>query len=195
LYFYCLYSPNTSSNFTTEEMWQGTDSDPYGDYWVETGGAYGYPKGDSRYWFWADERPGYGYSEHDLSSPAADLETVYSTLLAYEGSDSWNVYVNGSEVGHSVDNPPYGYYLSAGTEITAASGARSVGHDNYLAWYDTSDNLHYGWYSGNNHAYAEDLGAGGLTQGAVTTTELVDSSNGFSYGMVKWTTSGSYDSC
>ena len=62
VYLYCLYRPNTSQNFTTEEMWQGTNSDPSRSSWIETGAAYGYPQGDTCDWYWADKPPGSPYA-------------------------------------------------------------------------------------------------------------------------------------
>ena len=187
--FTCLYSPNTSSNFTNEELWEGTAGSLglLEGYWVETGGAYGYPNGNTRYWFWADNRMGYGYTEHVHLSQTAKLNTDYDVVIYYAGNNDWIGTVNGNQVMESVDNGPDSWFLNVGTEITAASGARSVGSASFLGWQGqgTGDG-YYPWDNEptNSYSYTEDVGAGGLPTGAVTTTSWVEP-----YSQVQWATS------
>lgn len=114
----------TSSNFVTEEMWLFTD-DSFSSYWVETGMAYGAPQGSTRYWFWADNRPGGGYHEHDLSIPIT-LGTTYDDYITWAGNDSWQVRRGSSVLGVSTANPGPSHAGNAGEELTANSGAGSA---------------------------------------------------------------------
>jgi hypothetical protein len=66
--FHCLYDGSPSNSFTDEELWNGTDNSGNLAYWVEVGGAYGYPNGATRYWFWADNRPNGGSYHEPFSS-------------------------------------------------------------------------------------------------------------------------------
>jgi hypothetical protein len=142
--FSCLYSPSTSTNFSNDEMWNGTDNSGGGSYWVEEGGSYGYPQGNNRYWFWADNRPSYGYYEHDSADGSAVLNTSYDIEFTYNGSNQWIVWWKGSELGKSTSNPPNGEYLQAGGEHTSSSG-RTVGTASSLSWTNQSYGVHGGW--------------------------------------------------
>jgi hypothetical protein len=145
LNFSCLYSPNPTTNFADDEMWQGTDSSGSGGYWVEQGGSYGAPVGASRYWFWADNTPSFGYQEHDSAAGSASLNTNYDVEFDYNGSNEWLVWHQGSILGTSTSNPPNGNYLQAGGEHTDVANGRTVGSVSSLAWYDTSFSGHSGW--------------------------------------------------
>lgn len=143
--FSCLYSPDTSSNFSDDEMWNGTDNSGDGSYWVEEGGSYGYPQGDNRYWFWADGRPnGGGYHEHDSADGSASLNTSYQIAFTYNGSNQWIVWHLGNVLGTSTSNPPDGEFLQAGGEHTSSSG-RTVGTASGLSWTNTSYGVHSDW--------------------------------------------------
>jgi hypothetical protein len=116
---------STSSNFVTEEMWLATNNGS-GNYWVETGMAYGAPQGSTRYWFWADNRPnGGGYHEHDLSISTA-FGTTYDDYITWVGNNSWQVRRGSSTLGTSTANPGPSHGGNAGEELTANSGAGSA---------------------------------------------------------------------
>lgn len=140
--FHCLYSGNAGTEFTNEEFWQATDNSTNLKYWVESGGRYGWPNGDARSWFWADNRPNFGYSQH-FPSGGVSLDTNYGFEIYYDGSDNWVIVGPGWSYS-SVNNPPSGASLEAGTEITNDS-ARSVGNMSSMYYLDTSGNRHNGW--------------------------------------------------
>jgi hypothetical protein len=143
IYFDCLYSGSPSTNFTDEELWQGTDSSSGLSDWVELGGSYGWPNGASRYWFWADNRPnGGGYHAH-YPGGSLSLDVYYPIEVVYDGSSKWSV-LGPSWSATSISNPPSGKALETGAEITDNT-AHAVGRINSLYYFDTSDNSISGW--------------------------------------------------
>jgi hypothetical protein len=143
IYFNCLYSANPSTNFTDEELWQGTDnSTGLGD-WVELGGTYGWPNGATRYWFWADNRPnGGGYHAH-YPGGALNLDASYGIEVVYDGSNEWAA-LGPTWSGTSTANPPSGKAMETGAEITDNT-AHAVGHISSLYRFDTSYDTIGGW--------------------------------------------------
>src|SRR5581483_6362621 len=139
---HCLKVNNTSY-FATDELWV---ADSTGSYWTEEGMAYGAPRTD-RYWFWADQRPGHPYSEHDRPDLPHALDTDYSATIEYAGTDgNWNVYQNdGTPIGTSTSNfsPPSGW-LDAGSESTAATQHVDAKVKSLL-WKGTNDAWNTGW--------------------------------------------------
>jgi hypothetical protein len=145
----CLLSPEPQKNFTTQEMWQGTNNSLTGSDWVEQGASYGYPRGGHWYWFWADRTPVHGYREHDLQFPAVAFHVPYSIEIFYNWGagvppHTWSVEENTLLIGVSKDNPSPGRYLAAGTELTNRGG-KSKGIITSLAWLDTHHARHLGW--------------------------------------------------
>jgi hypothetical protein len=124
-------------------MWQGTDSNTNLGYWVELGAAYGNPQGAKRYWYWADNRPGGGYHEHDQVGQPLSLNTTYSLEVVFSSGSTWDV-LGPFPFATSTGSPPHGSALEAGTEITS-NGPRSVGHISSLEYFDTSFGIHDGW--------------------------------------------------
>lgn len=122
----CLGPENapTGSNFVTEEEWLGTDNTAGSD-WVEVGMAYGFPKGSTRYFYWADKRPSHAYSEHDLTI-SASLHTNYVDEITWAGSSSWRVYRGSTELGKSTLNPGSSLWESTGEETTSAKAAAAA---------------------------------------------------------------------
>lgn len=119
----CLGPMNapTSRNFVTEEQWLTTAENTVGNYWVELGMAYGAPQGSSRYFFWADQRPGGGYHEHDLSI-SANFHQDYGDEIEYAGNNSWTVSRDGTVLGTSTHNIGPSYSANTGEELTANTG-------------------------------------------------------------------------
>jgi hypothetical protein len=143
IYFGCLYSANPSTNFTDEEMWQGTDNSTGLGYWVELGGSYGWPNGATRYWFWADNRPnGGGYHAH-YPGGTLSLGVYYGLEVIYDGANKWTA-LGPAWSGTSTGNPASGRALEAGAEITD-NVAHAVGHVNVLYRFDTSYDTIRGW--------------------------------------------------
>jgi hypothetical protein len=157
IYFHCLYDGSPSNSFTDEEMWNGTNNSGNLAYWVEAGGAYGYPNGATRYWFWADNRPNGGLYHEHYPGGSISLNTFYKIEFLFEGSNTWNVMGPGWSQ-NSTSNPPAGKSLEAGTELES-NDARSVGKIDSLEWFDTSYGSHAGW----SGATLKDIGPGDYT--------------------------------
>jgi hypothetical protein len=146
----CLRTPNgTGSDFITAEYWVGTNNDPNGQTWIEQGMAYGNPVGAQHYWYWADERPGHPYAEHDQLGLSANTNTDYQSSIHYIGNNQWNVLRGGNTEGMSVANPPNSNFLQAGVEMTNGN-AFVDGIAKSLAYYKTDDTVHSGWNSGDH---------------------------------------------
>jgi hypothetical protein len=143
IYFNCLYSADPSSDFTDEELWQGTDNSTGLDYWVELGGTYGWPNGGSRYWFWADNRPnGGGYHAH-YPGGTLSLDTTYFVGVTWAGNNRWDVQ-GPTWSALSTNNPFSGRAMETGAEITNNT-AHAVGNIQDLYYLDTAGDLHSGW--------------------------------------------------
>ena len=143
----CLHVNNTSNNFITFEAWLGKNG-----YWVEEGMAHGNPRTD-RYWFWADFRPGWGYSEHDRPDLPHALGTDYTIGLWKHGvaDTSWYVYQNSSYVGTSTDN--FGgssNRTDSGSEtVYMSTNTRTNGRAKELQWRGGQGSWNDGWDHAN----------------------------------------------
>jgi hypothetical protein len=143
LYLNCLYSGNPGTDFTDEELWQGTDNSTGLNYWVELGGTYGWPDGASRYWFWADNRPnGGGYHAH-YPGGTLSLGTSYRVGVTWAGNNRWAVQ-GPSWSAVSTGNPFSGRAMETGAEITDNT-AHAVGNIQDLYYLDTAGDLNAGW--------------------------------------------------
>jgi hypothetical protein len=161
----CLWVGDPSTDFVDQEIWQGTDSAPYADYWVEAGETYGNPNGGVRSWFWARNRPGSnGYAQF-FPSGTVNLSTSYEFQFSWvSGTNEWQVTAPWG-TSTATSNPPYGKWLQAGSEITDNSN-RTNGDISSLDYLDTSFSEHFGWSGASVH----DLGGD-------TTTTWVGSGN------------------
>lgn len=56
------------AGFIAQVLWEGTSNNGNGDYWVEAGYTYGWQQQNIATWYWADNRPTYGYDEHQITS-------------------------------------------------------------------------------------------------------------------------------
>jgi hypothetical protein len=147
----CLSGPNDVNNFADEEIWEGTNNDPNGGSWVEEGLSYGEINGQARggpFWFWADQRPGYNYFEHYVST--ASYGTNYVAKIKYNGSSSWGVYRGATLLGSSTPNPAWSQYMATGIEETNDTYSIS-GQSSALGWYTTANTLISIWQNGGNH--------------------------------------------
>lgn len=143
IYFNCLYSGNPSTDFTTEELWQGTDNSTGLNYWVELGGSYGWPEGSKRFWFWADNRPnGGGYHAH-YPGGSLSLGVTYFVGVTWAGNNTWDVQ-GPTWSALSTKNPFSGRSMETGAEITNNT-AHAVGNIKDLYYLDTAGNLYPGW--------------------------------------------------
>jgi hypothetical protein len=141
----CLKVNNTDY-FVDDEIWVASSG---ASYWVEEGMAYGAPRTD-RYWFWADNRPGSQYYEHDRPDLAVSLNTDYSVTLQYDGSDgNWGVYRNGTQIATSTSNfSPPSTWLAAGSESTADTQHIDA-RVKSLLWKQTNDAWNADWNGSN----------------------------------------------
>jgi hypothetical protein len=163
LYVTCLYQPYEAI-FANNEVW---DLDTSGDYWVEAGlksgqdyhGAY-----RDKDWFWADNRPVYGYAEHDFSEEA-NLTTKYPVEITYAGTGTWDVYGGDdlSELGVSATNSFIPNQAQGGTEYTsdAGSGLRDIGAIYNLE----NEDLHSSWHLLGNAGALSESGSGHFING------------------------------
>jgi hypothetical protein len=144
----CLHTDSTALNFITAEMWVSTNNDDTFTWWIEQGMAYGNPQGDLRYWYWADSRPGYGYTEHDRTDMTANLSTDYITNIHRTSvNQQWTIVRNGNNVGTSVSNPGPGKGLQTGTETTRTSTESRVDSTSAsMEWEDTNDTWTFAWH-------------------------------------------------
>src|SRR5262249_17026676 len=164
---HCLYQPN-NGNQARAEIW---DTSSGGTYWIEGGvisgvdynGAY-----RNKAWVWADQRPGFNYSEHD-KAVTANTDTTYPTEIIFAGSGTWDVYGENSFVlfGTSTNNSATLVEGMGGTEYEggSASGIRDIG-DVYNLERRSSSNV---WYSWGNNAQDFDLGPGNYINGHYVT--------------------------
>lgn len=143
IYMACMYTADPSTDFTDEELWQGTDNATGLSYWVELGGSFGWPNGATRFWFWADNRPdGGGYHAH-YPGGTLSLGVYYALEAFYDGGNIWSL-IGPGWTGTSTNNPPSGKSMEAGTEITN-DVAHADGHINMLYRLDTSYDTVTGW--------------------------------------------------
>lgn len=142
----CLYYPDTTATATNEE-WEGNDT-----YWVEAGvdaGWDAYGKYHDKDWFWADNRPKGGYTEHFNSGwKQAVPGTTYQVEILTNGNDSWDVYGANSDIylGTSTAQPlAADRRMNAGTEYTAnaGSGIRDIGKATGLKYRDGNGGWHF----------------------------------------------------
>lgn len=69
---------DSAAHFVTSETWLANFVGASG-YWIEAGVAVGAPvQLGQPYFYWADDRPGHGYLEHDDSVNSPDLSQSYS---------------------------------------------------------------------------------------------------------------------
>lgn len=141
----CLYFPrNSTSASVTNEIWDGQSN----KYWTEAGvttgqGGNGY---DSRSWFWADDRPGYGYYQHYPNVSAAGSGN-YRLKIYYVGQNSWHVLGGNSYsvIGISSAQPVGSTGdVTGGTEYMGAanSGIRDRGRIQSMQWEGTNGVWH-----------------------------------------------------
>lgn len=137
----CLYLPDPRGHFVTAEMWVARDG-----WWVEHGMSYGAPYGATRVWFWADNRPGYGYREALADVPHA-LNTDYGNRiqLDQDHTDRWDLVHSGTFYATSKDSfSAPSDRLFAGVETTTLE-ARVIVRVKDLGWQTTGGGWEYPW--------------------------------------------------
>lgn len=146
----CMKNSNGSTDFVTVETWIS-----YSSYWIEAGIAWGYPQGNQRYYFWADQRPaGGGYHEHDDTNDDPGSSDVGVQITT---ATSTSFYVKtGPLTGQSTGWSSSTLFttLQTGSESTASGASTSLyASSRALAYFGRSDNYHAGWNYSAGSAY------------------------------------------
>jgi hypothetical protein len=151
----CMDVENTGSNFITAEVWLIR-----GNYWVEQGMAHGYPRND-RYWFWADNRPNYGYAEHDRNDLPHALNTSYLVEIEHftTGSSSWLVYQDNTYVGTSTSNfSEASTRLDTGSESTTMTNVHVIADMSLMKWAGSGFKYYLDWSDPPTYPHATGIG-------------------------------------
>jgi hypothetical protein len=137
------YSNGQETGFIDNEMWFSQDN----SYWVEAGySTYTNSSGTTDDYFWADNRPGGGYHEHELQTvPGGDYGGYVSVVIAKDSgatydvdffSDTWNY------TGYSTNNTMSSNKIWQGQELAGNEGASAPGA-----------NFIYSAWEGSNHVW------------------------------------------
>jgi hypothetical protein len=149
----CFSVSNPSSAFVTAETWLANQGSS--NYWIEAGLAYGAPVGARSYFYYADDRPGYGYYEHDDTSDSVTLGTIYAVNIDQQTATSFHVSA-GPFSGLS-SSWPSGYLfnvLQTGSETYAGGTAATIlASSRYLHFYNQSNSILADWYYGSDSTY------------------------------------------
>jgi hypothetical protein len=143
-----------TTTFDDDELWILDDT---GTYWVEQGMAYGDPADQSlprniAYWFWADDRPQYGYFEHDRRDLSVNNDQDYTANITFVVTTVWNVSRDGVSLGQSTNNfSGPAYELRAGSESNAYQQHVDV-RVKFLKWLNTSNSWQNDWIDGTNQS-------------------------------------------
>jgi len=146
LSFSCLHSPN-GSDVVTQEVWIADSVTP--SYWVENGMLDGYSNAIHQ-WFWADNRPNYGFSVH-ITSFTVNMNVVHLAKIYRNGTHpDWPVFRDSTQLGTSTPNDFTGAVVIGGSEYTT-SGVRDVGTIAGIAYRDRSGSWHDIGTTGDGH--------------------------------------------
>lgn len=141
------------NGFANVELWEGTNNDPYGNTWVETGMKYGLHFDGTctqLSWFWANNSPQYGYTEHHAFISSA-LNTPYQLKIVWAGNNSWNLVRDGYTFATASYNPGPSRQMTVGEEVASYFG-HVDGTAGTLKWLGTGGTWHNGW-NGNTNAF------------------------------------------
>ena len=141
----CIWSPDGGGDgFITDEVWVAGDGG-----WIESGMIYGYGS-DSRYWFWADSRPEWGFTFHPKYTRPDNLDDDYEISIYHEGNTSpnWFVDQDGIPIGTSVDQfTGHSIRLDTGSE-TDRNTSRTDSVSKVMKWAGASGNFNLSWEDG-----------------------------------------------
>jgi hypothetical protein len=145
----CIWSPDGGgTGFITDELWVLGNGG-----WIEQGMIYGNTY-NSRYWFWADNRPDWPFSYHPEFALSDSLNTDYKATITHEGtgSSTWFLDRNGVWIGTSTDN-----FTSATTRMdtgseTTRNTSRTDSVSKVMEWQGAAGNWNTGWEDGLFHA-------------------------------------------
>jgi hypothetical protein len=140
-----------AGGFIAQVLWEGTDNYANGQSWVELGYTRGWELQNILTFYWADQRPGSYYYEHQITSVTPHVGARYTLAIEYRGSNSWHVFINNSDKGTSSPNPPYSRFMETGMENT--NGLNRMGSssspcdENGLIWQGTNGSWSMLWPS------------------------------------------------
>lgn len=104
-------------------LWEGTNNSTSLSTWVEIGYSRGWNGSNILTWYWADDRPSYGFFEHRITTPSISAGTWHHLKILYSGNNTWTVFIDGSQPnnggGVSSPNPPDSNSFEAGLESTS----------------------------------------------------------------------------
>jgi hypothetical protein len=116
----------------------GTDNSTQLQYWVEAGYTYGWNDSDILTHYWADNRPYYGYYDHQITAITPSIGSWVEVKISYagvvNGTYEWDVYRNGTRYGISEDNPPYSESMVTGLETTSPNSTLADAYSNSLQY-------------------------------------------------------------
>lgn len=169
-----LHAISGGNDFVNNEMWLQTSG---ATYWVEAGvkSDYSFFPADSSVFFWADNRPGGGYSEHySVTLTSGDYSKPNTlTRITRSGTSNWNVSVNDgytSLTGTSTNNNITIGNINIGEVSGNANASAPVNH--------FTNNR---WLNGSNFQYQNNDGVGTKIISPVSagwTTDPLHSSTG-----------------
>ena len=136
------------NGFIEQTLWEGTDNQPTGSDWVESGYTYGWQFTNTFTYYWADWRPTYNYAEHRITAVTPKVGTWMPVEIQYQGNNTWNVYLNFQVEGTSTSNPPSSEQMAAGVESTSQYSQLSTAYVSDLEYYTTTGSWVSPWPSG-----------------------------------------------
>lgn len=143
----CNSSCSNQSGWVDNETW--LEQQNPGDYWVESG-YMSYPPGptSSDSYFWADNRPTYGYTWHDFGQvPSGDYQHNTTFELVKDGSGTFEVYLSSytkSFYAYSTSNSMSANQIVIGQELAGTGGASApTSYLSHNQWIDSNDHPHY----------------------------------------------------
>jgi hypothetical protein len=127
----------SNADYNRQFVEEGTDNNLAGTYYVRVGLAHGFANQNILTLYWADERPGPSYNEHQLS--AGLWNTKYHLVVDWEGNNSWNIFVGNTHVGTSTSNPGPSVYMATGLDTSDPSNSGYYAVTNPMQWKNTSN--------------------------------------------------------
>ncbi|MGH2409324.1 MAG: hypothetical protein ACRDGS_03035 [Chloroflexota bacterium] len=136
-----------SGGFIAQVLWQGTDSNSGLNDWVEEGQSYGFDGKNISTFYWADNRPGIGYREHEITDIRPSVGSTYDVEI-YWYTTNWIITLNSSVEGDSTSNPLYGKALETGLESTSPNSSMPYASSFRLSYRTSGSGWVTGWGNG-----------------------------------------------
>jgi hypothetical protein len=138
----------SQKDFVNHEFWYSTEANWGSTIWIEEGFKAGLADNPNQpcwtnVFFWADSRPIYGYSEHEVSSAEwafGQWEPLVINMTTHPNGCEWAINLNGTVEGYSTSNcPSVGRWMQAGIETT------NPGQGNARGWAGNFQELDSNW--------------------------------------------------